>query len=127
MQSTKSYRVHKVPDAEKITKNNERSADQIDQLDYAFGSVNIFKLHAAWSDCLENYISGAQRHLKSNLHIFILCINVIISYSLAKNEMFYSCVVAAILEITQDALHVVQTLHFNMFLLNIQRFKLQKR
>ncbi len=43
--------------------------------------VFFFKLCAAWSDRLENYISGAQKHNKHNLHVYILYINVIISYS----------------------------------------------
>ncbi len=43
--------------------------------------VFSFKLCAAWTDHLENYISGAQKHNKHNLHVHILYINVIISYS----------------------------------------------
>ncbi len=43
--------------------------------------VFSFKLHAAWSDRLENYILGAQNHNKHNLQDYILYINVIISYS----------------------------------------------
>ncbi len=44
--------------------------------------VFSFKLCAAWSDCQENYI------LKSNLHHFLLYINILISYSfrVCKNE-----------------------------------------
>ncbi len=40
-----------------------------------------FKLRAAWTDRLENYISGAQKYNKHNLHFYILYINIIISYS----------------------------------------------
>ncbi len=62
-------------------------------------------------------------HNKSNLHVFILYINVIISYSFkefAKNESILCLcgrrnLVATILEITQDTLSIVQTLHFNIF------------
>ncbi len=43
--------------------------------------VFSFKLHAALSDRPENYISGVQNHNKHNLHVCILYINVIISYS----------------------------------------------
>ncbi len=42
--------------------------------------VFSFELRAAWSDHLENYISGAQKYNKHNLHVYILYINVIISY-----------------------------------------------
>ncbi len=45
--------------------------------------VFSFKLGAAWTDRLENYISGAQKH---NLQVYILYINVIISYSF-KDKM----------------------------------------
>ncbi len=50
--------------------------------------VFSFKLCAAWSDRLENYISGAQKHNKHNLHVYILYINVIISYSFQKKKNF---------------------------------------
>ncbi len=45
--------------------------------------VFTFKLRAAWSDR-----SGAQKDIKSNLHDFLLYINIIISYSFRvyKNE-----------------------------------------
>ncbi len=43
--------------------------------------VFSFKLRAAWSDHLENYISGAQKYNKHNLHVYILYINILISYS----------------------------------------------
>ncbi len=43
--------------------------------------VFSFKLRAAWSDPLENYILGAQKYNKHNLHVYILYINVIILYS----------------------------------------------
>ncbi len=50
--------------------------------------VFYFKLCAAWTDRLENYISGAQKHNKHNLHVYILYTNVIISYFFrdCKNE-----------------------------------------
>ncbi len=53
---------------------------RIDQLSL-FLEVFTFKLRDAWSDHLENYISGAQKHNKHNLQVYILYINVIISYS----------------------------------------------
>ncbi len=43
--------------------------------------VFSFKLRAASTDCLENYISSAQKHTKHNLQVYILYINVIILYS----------------------------------------------
>ncbi len=52
----------------------------IDQLSL-YLEVFSFKLYAAWSDRLDNYISGAQNNNKHNLHVYILYINVIISYS----------------------------------------------
>ncbi len=58
----------------------------------------------------------------SNLHVFLLYFNVIISYSFKVEFAIIKSkcsVVAAILEITQDALCIVavqvQTLHFNVF------------
>ncbi len=52
----------------------------VDQLSL-YLEVFSFKLHAAWTDRLENYISGAQKNNKHNLQVYILYINVIISYS----------------------------------------------
>ncbi len=52
----------------------------IDQLSLYLEAFS-FKLRAAWSDHLENYISGAQKYNKHNLHVYILYINLIISYS----------------------------------------------
>ncbi len=52
----------------------------IDQLS-VYLEVFSFKLRAAWTDRLENYISGAQKHNKHILQVYILYINVIISYS----------------------------------------------
>ncbi len=68
-------------------------------------------------------------HNKSNLHVFILYINVLISYSFNEFAKKRDVLCAAILEITQDALHVVAarvlTNHFDVFflLLNIHWFK----
>ncbi len=61
-----------------------------------------------------------QNHNKSNLHVFYVVYHVIISYSFKEFAKKRACFVfAAILEIYQDALHVVaaevQTLHFNVF------------
>ncbi len=55
--------------------------------------VFSFKLRAAWSDCLENYISGAQKH---NKHVYILYINVIISYSFRVCSQHHAWMNAAI-------------------------------
>ncbi len=68
------------------------------------------KLHNARSYILENLISlVAQKYNKSKLHVFLLYINTVISYSfkvesaIAK-KMYDLTVFAAILKITQDAL-----------------------
>ncbi len=54
---------------------------RIDQLSL-YLEVFSFKFRAAWSDRLENYIlKCSQKDNKSNLHDFLLYINVIISYS----------------------------------------------
>ncbi len=55
------------------------SLHRINQLSL-YLEVFSFKLRAAWSDLLENYISGAQKNNKHNLCVYILYINVIISY-----------------------------------------------
>ncbi len=69
-----------------------------------------------------------QNHNKSNFNVYLLYTNIIISYSFKRLKFeIIKCehsVVAAMLEITQDALLTVvvrvQTFeHFNMFLLNI--------
>ncbi len=52
----------------------------IDQLSLYLEVFSV-KLRAAWLDRLENYISGAQKHDKHNLYVYILYIVVIISYS----------------------------------------------
>ncbi len=65
----------------------------------------------------------------SNRHVFLLYINVMISYSFKVkigNHKELNFVHATILEISQDALHVHQTHRVNVFLLNIHPFKLQK-
>ncbi len=85
--------------------------------------VFSFKLRAAWSDLPENYISGAQNHNKHNLHVCILYI----LYIPSKKKINDLIVFAATFEITQDALCEYKTLHFDVFLLNIHRFKLRKR
>ncbi len=51
--------------------------------------VFSFKLRAAWSDRPENYISGVQKHNKHNLHVYILYINVIISYSFKEKTSMW--------------------------------------
>ncbi len=48
--------------------------------------VFSFKLRAAWSDRLGNYILGAQNHNKHNLQVYILYIKVIISYSFKEKN-----------------------------------------
>ncbi len=70
-----------------------------------------------------------QKNNKSYLHVFLLYINVIISYSFKEKMWTFRphVVDATILEITQDALPIDQTHHFNMFLLNINQFKLRKK
>ncbi len=57
-------------------------------------------------------------HSDSNLYVFLLYIKVIISHSFkveALASIKNNFVDTAILEITQDALRVDQTHHFNMF------------
>ncbi len=59
-----------------------------------------------------------QNHNQSNMHVFLLYINVIISLSFKVVSAItnkVSAVSATILEITQDALHIVQTFYRNMF------------
>ncbi len=51
----------------------------IDQLSL-YLEVFSFKLRAAWSDRLDNYISGAQKYNNPNLHVFPMYFNIIISY-----------------------------------------------
>ncbi len=57
----------------------------IDQLSL-YLEVFSFKLRAAWSDHPENYILGEQNHNKHNLHVCILYINIIISYSFKERR-----------------------------------------
>ncbi len=68
----------------------------------------------------------------SNLHVFLLYINVLINYFIFLHirgigkfkELNF--VDDSIMKITQDALRIDQTHHFNLFLLNIDQFKLHK-
>ncbi len=69
----------------------------------------------------------------SNLHAFLLYINLFFFIFLQStsrgvgNHKELNFVDAAILEITQESLLVDQTHPFNVFLLNIHRFKMRKR
>ncbi len=64
------------------SKIKDKSADREDAwMDYTFGSVCILRCvfpSNSWLDRLENYILGAQKYNKSNLHVFLLYINAII-------------------------------------------------
>ncbi len=104
----------------------------------AFGSVciltHVFPSNY-WLDHLVNYIIKCTNIINLICMYFLLYINVIISYSfrVCKNVSVVetSLVIAAILEITQDALCIVitlvQTLHFNgFFILLLHRFKFWK-
>ncbi len=88
-----------------FSRKEKHALHRIDQLSLYLEGFS-FKLCAAWSDRLENYISGAQKHNKHNLHVYILYINAIISYSfrvcsqhcaLMNATMFYIIVIVKVL------------------------------
>ncbi len=74
----------------------------------------------------QRIISWVYKTIINSLHVCILYINVIISYSFKEKKMNNLIVLTATFEITQDALREYKTLHFEVFLLNIHRFKLRK-
>ncbi len=77
----------KAKNKNKITQDalREYALHWIDQLSL-YLEVFSFKLHAAWLDRPENYILGTQNHNKHNLHVCILYMNVIISYSFKETR-----------------------------------------